>query len=156
MTSSVWRQSSWLAKVGRFFRLQCDVISVAAEFMVSEGGSLLSPSVLRRNLQCQPVRGSGHPRGMPLATHLLELQPEEQRREANSLASSKARKLLSKKRTTQQPQPDDPNPNTAESMGEGGHRAAPGPAYGPVAKGSWLLEREEYTYSGFQHCIISL
>jgi hypothetical protein len=92
----------------------------------------------------------------PLATHLLELQPEEQRREANSLASSKARKLLSKKRTTQQPQPDDLNPNTAESMGEGGHRAAPGPAYGPVAKGSWLLEREEYTYSGFQHCIISL
>jgi hypothetical protein len=38
--------------------------------------------VFGRNLQWQPVRGSEHPRGLPLVTRMQELQAEEQRRES--------------------------------------------------------------------------
>jgi hypothetical protein len=31
----------------------------------------MRPSAFGRNLQCEPVRGVKHPRGMPLVTHLL-------------------------------------------------------------------------------------
>jgi hypothetical protein len=49
-----------------------------------------------------------------------------------------------KTRTAQQPQPDDANPNTAESMVENGHRTLKPFPSATVAKGSWLLEREEH------------
>jgi hypothetical protein len=60
--------------------------SVWAELMVRVRGrvrvaSCAAPSVFERNLQRQPVRGSEHPRGMPLVTHMQELQAEEQRSE---------------------------------------------------------------------------
>jgi hypothetical protein len=32
-----------------------------------------------RNLQCQPVRGSDHPRGMPLVTRMAALKAEQRR-----------------------------------------------------------------------------
>jgi hypothetical protein len=62
-------------------------------------------------------------------------------------------KPLSKTRTVQQPQPNAANPNAAESMVKSAHRttmpamAADGStlqATRIVARGCWLLEREEY------------
>jgi hypothetical protein len=87
-------------------------------------------------------RGSGHPRGMALATHMQELQAEEQRREAQwhpreckplfeklALHSSRNPMLT----LTQQ------NPWLKSER-----RTLPFTASALVAKGSWLLEREEY------------
>jgi hypothetical protein len=69
------RQSSWSASVPQchqlvHYRLQFIQLS-ATEFMVGICASMpptgsLSPSALRRNLQCQPVREMPTPRGMPL------------------------------------------------------------------------------------------
>jgi hypothetical protein len=65
---------------------------------------------------------SEHRRGMPLVTRLLELQPEEQRRETQWHSSSV--NFCRKTRTVQQPQPDGANPNTAEPMVKNAHRTA--------------------------------
>jgi hypothetical protein len=50
----------------------------------------------------KPVRGSEHPRGMPLVTRTQELQ-------ACDPIASQVRNSVQKKRTAQQSQPDDPN-----------------------------------------------
>jgi hypothetical protein len=57
--------------------------------------------------------GGEHPRGMPLFTRMQEPQ-SEQMRENQWHSSSKNH--CQKTHTVQQPQPDDPNSNTAESM----------------------------------------
>jgi hypothetical protein len=78
----------------------------------------LLPSVFgcSLHLQCQPVRGSGHPRGMALATRMQELQAEEQRRGTNGILESansvQTRAPYLQTFTIR----GDANPNTAESM----------------------------------------
>jgi hypothetical protein len=43
--------------------VECDAIGAVTGFMVNPAGITWVPSVFGRNLQWQPVRGSGRPRG---------------------------------------------------------------------------------------------
>jgi hypothetical protein len=76
-------------------------------------------SVVQRNLQCQPVRGSGHPTGMPLVTRM-----------AQRFKRSKGVNLIGFLK--------------CKSLPKNAHRTPTFSSKPMVARGTWLLEREEH------------
>jgi hypothetical protein len=75
--------------------------------------------VLQHVTQFTAGRRGEHPRGMPLIT--CTAAPSIGAKACNSMGSS-SETFCQQTRTIQQPQPDDVNPNTAESMMQTAHR----------------------------------
>jgi hypothetical protein len=98
--------------------------SVWAEFMVRVKVRVAVRVVVAFSVWTQftvPTgKRSGHPRGMPLVTRMQELQGTC----VGSNSILERANFCRETRTVQQPQPNNPNPNTAESMVKNAHRTA--------------------------------
>jgi hypothetical protein len=92
------------------------------------------PSLLRQNLQCQPVRGVNTREEWHWSHAWQRFKRRSKGAKLNGILESA--NYVRKTRTVQQSQPNGANPNTAESMVENAHRTCC-----LVAKG-WVADRE--------------